>query len=50
MGIVYQAFPPDGGTWLFKVDSHDDNKIIFSLLSVSFEELRIFKTGIDVVN
>lgn len=39
MGIVDESLPTDGCTWLFKVDSEDDEKIIFALVGVGFEEM-----------
>jgi hypothetical protein len=48
--VVDEAFPADGGSWLFKVRPHHDQEAITEGIGNRFELGRIFVGGIRIVN
>jgi hypothetical protein len=48
--VVDEALPSDGRPGFLEVDTHHDEKIIFGLIGISFQLLRVSHCRIDIVN
>src|SRR5690349_14740935 len=48
--IVNQPLPPNGGTRLLEIDSHDEQQLVRELRNCLFQLLSVFSRGLRIVN
>lgn len=49
-GVIDQAFPADGCTWLFEVRPHDDDQIIFVFFLQLEQSVAVVESGDRIVD